>query len=57
MNSSIWFVSGVNDHRGEHGVALVSNLQIGGKHEGRVHWNHVTISSDINHVQSIERCR
>ena len=43
MNSSIWVVTGDNDHRGEQVVALVSNLQIGGTHEGRIHWDQVTI--------------
>ena len=40
----------VNDHCGEQIVALVGNLQIGGRHEGRIHLDHLAISSDISHI-------
>ena len=45
----------VNDHCGEQVVVLVGNLQIGGTYEGRVDLDHLAISSNINHVRSIER--
>ena len=45
----------VNDHCGKQIVVRVGNLQIKGTHEGRVFLEHLAISSDINHVRSIER--
>ena len=44
----------VNYHCDEQTVVLVGNLQIGGRHEGRLHLDHLAISSDINHVRSTE---
>ena len=47
----------VNDNRGEQIIVLVGNLQIGGTHDRRVELEYLPISSDINHVQTIERSR
>ena len=47
----------VNDNRGEQIVVLVGNLQIGGTHDRRVDLDYLPISSDINHVQTIEGSR
>ena len=37
-----------------HYVIMVGNLHIGGSYKRRVHLDHLTISSDINHIRSIE---
>ena len=47
----------VNDYWNEQIAVLVGNVQIGGTHKERVYLDHLAISSDINHVRSIERNR
>ena len=47
----------VNDHRGEQVVVQVRNLQVRWSHQKWIHLDYLTISSDINHIRSIEQSR
>ena len=47
----------INDHGFKQVVVLISNLEIGGSHQRGIHLDHLSISSDINHIGSIERSR
>ena len=47
----------VNDHRRNQVVVVISNLEIRGSHQRGIHLDHLSISSDINHIRSIERSR
>ena len=47
----------VNDDGGKEIVVLNSNLEIRGTHQRGIHLDHLPISSDINHIRSIEQSR
>ena len=47
----------INDHGCKQVVVLISNLEIRGMHQRGIHLDHLSISSDINHIGSIERSR
>ena len=47
----------INDHGCKQVVVLISNLQIGGTHQRGIHLDHLSLSSDIDHIGSIERSR
>ena len=42
----------INDHCGEQVIVLIGNLHIGGSYQWWIHLDHLTISSDINHIRS-----
>ena len=47
----------INDHGCKQVVVLISNLEIRGSHQRGIHLDHLSISSDINHIRSIKRSR
>ena len=44
----------INDHGCKQVVVLISNLEIRGTHQRGIHLDHLSISSDINHIRSTE---
>ena len=47
----------VNDHCDKQNTVLIGNLKIGGSDQRWIHLNHLAISSDLNHIRSVERSR
>ena len=47
----------INDHCGEQIIVLIGNLHIGGSYQWWIHMDHLAISSDVNHIPSIEWSR